>query len=91
MREKAREIAEWIWTQHQLDHDESWQGMMIDDVANEIECRLRNEAKNIILTTTFNSSTNFSANHHCNKGVFDTKKIQTENNGTPNRKTSFND
>ena len=34
---EARKIAEWIWKQAQLDHDESWQSMMIEDAVKQIE------------------------------------------------------
>ncbi len=33
---KAREIAEWIWRESGLDHEESWNSMMIEDATEEI-------------------------------------------------------
>lgn len=37
----AEQIAKWIWDQEQLDSDESWQGMMIEDAIESIEKLLK--------------------------------------------------
>ncbi len=37
MESDAHKVAEWIWEQIGLDHDESWQGMVFEDAEKQLE------------------------------------------------------